>query len=1099
MIEELLNHPKVKELQDCLKQGDHVLIEELWNAPKALIAALAVQETGKHALILTGGSQEEGRLYHDFPFFSSAPLLDFPAWETLPSENISPSPDTVGERYKVLREISTTQKPHIIISGLQACLQTLIPPQNFQSLYLTLHKGQTYSFNGLIERLNEMGYQRVPVAADKGEYAVRGGIIDVFPVASPDPFRIEFWGDEIESLRIFDPIGQRSVKPVEQIEVTPAQEMELLNKSSHVSTILDYLGPHTIVIFDDLLALEDRYTSLIKICGSPTRTFQSIEQLFQQLESLQKIYWSKQPIEDLTEVKVKQTKGYYSENAPMHSLNFNMFDKELSAKRWASPFVPLIDYLMPERDEEREVSGDELLQGLSTLSDDSKIHFLCATELEENSLKQKIAQKELRLPTATVYEHGYLSSGLALPKDRFLLIPYTEVSHRYKLRRQKLRSTYHTPPSESIHLIPGDIVVHLNHGIGRFLGLEKKLNHTGAMSEFFIIEYAENGKLYVPLNQAHLITKYVGSHDEIPSLHSIGSTRWKNTREKTHQAIIGYAKDLLHLYAQRSMKEGMIYPEDSTEMVDFEEDFPYIETEDQLQAIENIKQDMQSTKSMDRLICGDVGYGKTEVAMRAAFKAVVDGHKQVAVLVPTTVLAMQHYENFCERMANFPIRVGVVSRFKTAKETRETLKQVAQGSIDILIGTHRIISQDVVFHDLGLVIIDEEHRFGVKAKEHLKKIKTGVDCITLSATPIPRTLYMSLVGARDMSVINTPPQDRLPITTVIAEPGDMVFKNALLRELARDGQAYVIHNRVETIHGLASKIKELLPQARVVVGHGQMSADELDTVFHAFKRGAADILVATTIVESGIDIPNANTILIDRADQFGLADLYQLRGRVGRWNRRAYAYFLVPNLRALPLLARKRLHALADACGYGGGMKLAMSDLEIRGAGNILGTEQSGHVSAIGFHFYCKLLKRTIQALQGQISGSLTETKLEFQYDASLPEDYINEVSLRMEVYQRLGEALTNDEVGAVEQELKDRFGPLPEQTKWLLALTRLRVFASSRGYLSLKFAPLSITVEWKQGKQTLTHKILVKSAKTPAALEQSAKQALENWEKSRS
>lgn len=1100
MIEEILNHPKVKELQESLTRGDQILVEELWNSPKALIASLAIQATGKHVLILTGGSQEESRLYHDFPFFSSAPLLDFPAWETLPSENISPSPDTVGERYKVLREITTTKTPHIIISGLQACLQSLIPPQNFNTLYLTLKKGDSYSFDQLIQRLNEMGYQRVSVAADKGEFAVRGGIIDVFPVASPDPFRIEFWGDEIESLRIFDPIGQRSIKPVEQIEITPAQEMELLQKAAKVSTILDYLGPNTIVIFDDLLALEDRYSSLIKICGSPTRSFQSIEQLFQQIDPLQKIYWSRQPIEELTEVKIKNSKGkgFYSENAPMHTLNFNMFNKELAAKRWVSPFVPLIDYLMPERDEEKEVSGEELLQGLATLAADSKLHFLCASELEENTLKQKIAQKELKLPQQTFYEQGYLSSGLALPREHFLVVPFTEVSHRYKLRRQKLRSTYHTPPSESIHLIPGDIVVHLNHGIGRFLGLEKKLNHNGVLSEFFLIEYAENGKLYVPLNQAHLVTKYIGSQDELPSLHSIGSSRWKKTKERTHEAIIGYAKDLLHLYAQRSIKEGIVYPKDSPDMLDFEGDFPYIETEDQLHAIESIKQDMQSTKSMDRLVCGDVGYGKTEVAMRAAFKAVIDGQKQVAVLVPTTVLAMQHYENFCERMANFPIRIGVLSRFRSPKEIRETLEQASKGTLDILIGTHRIISQDVVFRDLGLVVIDEEHRFGVRAKEHLKKLKMGVDCITLSATPIPRTLYMSLVGARDMSVINTPPQDRLPITTVIAEPSDLVFKNALLRELARDGQAYVIHNRVETIHGLASKIKELLPQARVVVGHGQMSADEIDTVFHAFKRGAADILVATTIVESGIDIPNANTILIDRADQFGLADLYQLRGRVGRWNRRAYAYFLVPNLKTMPLLARKRLHALAEACGYGGGMKLAMNDLEIRGAGNILGTEQSGHVSAIGFHFYCKLLKRTIQALQGQISGSLTETKLEFQYDASLPETYVNEISLRMEIYQRLGEALSDGDVEAVEQELKDRFGPLPEQVKWLLALTRLRVFASMRGFTSLKFAPLSLTVEWKQGKQTLSHKILLGQVKTPDALEKSTKQALEKWEKER-
>nr|WP_249274186.1 transcription-repair coupling factor [Parachlamydia sp. AcF125] len=1086
------------ELQEALQQGDSVLIEELWNAPKALIASFALQLTGKHILILTGGSQEESRLYHDFPFFSKAPLLEFPAWETLPSENIAPSPDTVGERYKALRQVSVASQPHIIISGLQACLQSLIPPQNFDSLYLTLKKGETFSFENLIQRLQAMGYRRAAVAADKGEFAVRGGIIDIFPVASPDPFRLEFWGDELESLRLFDPIGQRSIKPIEQIEITPAQEMELIQQSSKLSTILDYLGPQTIVIFDDLLALEDRYSSLIHICGAPTRSFQGIDNFFNQIAPLQKIYWSRQPIEELTEVKLHQAKekGFYSENAPMHALSFSMFNKNLVAKRWLSPFVPLIDYLLPFREEEQEVSGNEILEGFTHIPREASLHFLCASELEENTLKQKIAQKSIQLPLQTIYQEGYLSSGLVLPQEQLLVIPFTEVSHRYKLRRQKLRSTYHTPPSEAYHLIPGDMVVHLNHGIGRFLGIEKKLNHNGVLSEFFLIEYAENGKLYVPLNQAHLVTKYIGSSDELPSMHTLGSTRWKKTKEKTEEAIVGYTKDLLQLYASRSLEVGAIYPPDSADMQAFEKDFPYQETEDQLQAIANIKEDMQSAKTMDRLICGDVGYGKTEVAMRAAFKAVVDGHKQVALLVPTTVLAMQHYESFIERMSNFPVRIGVLSRFRTAKETKQTLEQVAKGSIDILIGTHRLISKDVVFHDLGLLIIDEEHRFGVKAKEHLKKIKMGVDCLTLSATPIPRTLYMSLVGARDMSVINTPPQDRLPITTVISEPSDHVFKNSLLRELSRDGQAFVIHNRVETIFEVAAKIKKLLPQARVVVGHGQMSADEIDAVFHAFKSGSADILVSTTIVENGIDIPNANTILISRADQFGLADLYQLRGRVGRWNRRAYAYFLVPSLNSLPSLARKRLQALAQACGYGGGMKLAMHDLEIRGAGNILGTEQSGHVAAIGFHFYCKLLRRTVQTLQGELSPGICETKLEFHYDACLPEDYVNEVSLRMEIYQRLGEALALSDVELIEQELKDRFGPLPTQVQWLLALTRIRVFASQRGYLLLKFDKLALSIEWKKGKHTLSHKILLGKIKTAEELERVTKQALEKWEK---
>jgi transcription-repair coupling factor (superfamily II helicase) len=709
---------------------------------------------------------------------------------------------------------------------------------------------------------------------------------------------------------------------------------------------------------------------------------------------------------------------------------------------------------------------------------------LCANEVEEANLHKRLLDSNVTPPKRTFYHIGYLSSGLVIQDIDTVLFPLTEITHRYKMRRQKLRSTYHTSPAETFDLLPGEMVVHLNNGIGRYLGMEKRPNHLGIISEFFTIEYADHAKLYVPLNQAHLLTKYVGSNEEIPKLHTIGSLRWKKTREQTERAILGYASELLQNYAQRAIAHGFVYPSDSPDQNSFEEEFPFVETEDQLTAIANIKEDMMSAKAMDRLICGDVGYGKTEVAMRAAFKAIIDGRKQVAVLVPTTVLAMQHYENFVERMSNFPINVGVLSRFRSPKQIKETLQGLAQGTVDIVIGTHRIISEDVKFKELGLVIIDEEQRFGVKAKEHLKKIKVGVDCLILSATPIPRTLYMSLIGARDMSVINTPPQDRLPIKTIITEPTDQTLQNALLRELSRDGQAFVIHNRVETIYGVANRLKTLLPQARILVAHGQMHNDEIDAAFHAFKNGQADILVATTIVENGIDIPNANTILIDRADQFGLATLYQLRGRVGRWNRRAYAYFLVPNLRTLPEVTRKRLQALAEAGGYGGGMKVAMRDLEIRGAGDILGTEQSGHVSSIGFHLYCKLLKRSIQTLQGKVPSIIADAKIEFPIDARLPEEYINEVILRMEIYQRLGEALSWEEVDTIWAEVLDRFGPAPKPAEWLYHLTRIRVFASRHGFTLLKQEKLALTIEKNKGKDSVIRKILAPKYKSPQEME---------------
>lgn len=1087
MNNEILQSAKIVELQKELQSGESVLVEDLWNSTKALIAALAQQATGKHVLILTGASQEEIRLFHDFSFFTECPVVDFPAWETMPSENIPPSPDIVGERYEVLSQIASSSQPMIILSGLQACLQKLIPPSRFHDLYLHFSIGNAPSYENLITKLKSMGYQKSPVASDKGEFAIRGGIIDVFPVSSPDPFRFEFWGDDLESIRIYDPIGQKSVKPVQEVKITPAQEMEFLHETHHLSTILDYLGPNTIVMYDDLLALEDRYVSLVHICGTPTGSFSSIETFLDAVKPLQKIFLSQQPIEELSEVHLegKLKRNYYSELAPMHGVSFQMFNRTLHAKRWMHPFLTVCERLFPDDANPEDKTGQEILEGLGKLhNSDIHLHVLCSTELEETSLMKKLQDFAIALPKHTAFHLAYLSNGLFLRDVNMMILPTSEITKRYKIRRQKQRSTYHSVPSEVYDLSPGELVVHFNNGIGRFLGLEKRPNHQGVLSEFFVIEYADNAKLYVPLNQAHLVSKYIGSSEELPNLHTLGSARWKKAKEATERAILEYASDLLELYAKREMKGGFSYNEDSPDLFAFEEDFPFVETEDQLSAIAAIKEDMRSNKSMDRLVCGDVGYGKTEVAMRAAFKAVADGRKQVAVLVPTTVLAMQHYENFVERFHNFPINISVLSRFRSARQIKETIEGVSKGSVDILIGTHRIISEDVSFKDLGLIIIDEEQRFGVKAKEHLKKIKVGVDCLTLSATPIPRTLYMSLIGARDMSVINTPPQDRLPITMIIAEAHDQVLKNALLRELARDGQAYVIHNRVETIYEYANRIKKLLPNARVVIGHGQMHADEIDTVFHAFKSGNADILVATTIVENGIDIPNANTILIDRSDRFGMADLYQLRGRVGRWNRRAYAYFLVPSQRSLPEIVRKRLDALAKSSGYGGGMKVAMRDLELRGAGNILGIEQSGHISAIGFHLYCKLLKRTILALQGKAPSIITDTKMEFTVDARLPEDYVNETSLRMEIYQRLGEAITFEDVDLIWDEVKDRFGIPPEPAEWLYYLTKLRVFASQQGYSLLRQDKISITAEKQKGKDVVTKKILINKLKIPSDVE---------------
>ena len=514
------------------------------------------------------------------------------------------------------------------------------------------------------------------------------------------------------------------------------------------------------------------------------------------------------------------------------------------------------------------------------------------------------------------------------------------------------------------------------------------------------------------------------------------------------------------MQAERAVKGGFSCPPDSFEVGEFDEAFAYIPTEDQVKATSEIKTDLMTPESMDRLLCGDVGYGKTEVAMRAAFKVVADGKKQVAVLVPTTVLALQHYETFKERMALFPVNIAIISRFQTAKENKETLLKVAEGKVDILIGTHRMIGKDVIFKNLGLVVIDEEQRFGVRAKEKLKAFQVGVDSLSMSATPIPRTLYLSLVGARKLSVINSPPGDRLPIKSLLVDREESLIKNAILRELSRDGQVYFVHNRVETIYKVAEELEKLVPAAKVGVVHGQLESDQIDDVFHAFKHGELNVLVATTIIESGIDIPNANTIFIDRADTFGISDLYQLRGRVGRWNKTAYAYFMIPKNRQLPEISQKRLNALVETSGFGGGMKLAMRDLELRGAGDILGVQQSGHVSSIGFHLYCKLLKRTIEALKHEAPTTFLETRLEFNYDAKLSSTYIPDSSLRLEIYHRLGEATTYEEIDNIFAELKDRFGKPPNSVNWLYHMTRIRVFANKLNYTTLKFLTHTLATE---------------------------------------
>ena len=1010
--------PSVKSwpLKSALTDHPATVIDSVWTAAKAYILSQAPQT---NILIISSDNQ----LIDDLAFFTDKKIFDFPAWETLPGENIPPSKDIVGKRLEILGQLEH-HKNKIIVTSLQGALQEV--PAKVETT--TWKQGQELTFETVPDLLSALGYERTAIVSDKGQFAVRGGIIDIFPLNAAAPYRLEFFGDAIDEIRTFDSASQKSTGKTDHITLTPATEQKT------TAQLLDYLPEDTLVVFDDLVNLEDHLVML----GL------SIDPL---LNHPKKLYFTPQSLEELSPVK---------------NDTFEVFSKTLTAHRLHHPMTPI----------------DQPIIALQDMPASTSIRFVTANASEERALKDQLPQ----IKAKTTFETGYLSSGIVFPDH--IIYPYTEISHRPKLRRTQWRTSYHTPPSEFHELAIGDLVVHFHNGVGKYLGIESQKDHTGEKTEFMTIEYSGNSKLFVPLSQAHLISRYIGAREEHPPLDAIGGKKWHAAKVKAQQAIIGYARELLEVQAQRTLHGSEPYGPDSEDMQLFESIFPFTPTEDQLLATQAIKDDMLSEKAMDRLVCGDVGYGKTEVAMRAAVKTVLDGHKQVAVLVPTTVLAMQHYETFKDRMAEFPIRVGVLSRFVPAKQIKKTLQDLETGAIDIVIGTHRIISKDIQFKNLGLVIIDEEQRFGVRAKEHLKKIKHGINCLTMTATPIPRTLYMSLSGARDLSTINTPPLDRLPIKTIIAERDNDTIKNALRRELARGGQAYFIHNRVESIFKIAADLQKLVPAAKIIVAHGQMSSDEIDTAFHRFKKGEADILVATTLVENGIDIPNANTILIDRSHTFGLSDLYQLRGRVGRWNKASYAYFLVPEKRTLPEHAQKRLQALVESSSFGGGMKLAMRDLEIRGSGDILGTQQSGHLSQIGFHLYCKLLKRAMHALKTKKPASFIETKLEFPLPANLPASYIPETPIRLEIYHRLGDATTLSDIDAISSELTDRFGTPPPPVLWLIALTRIRLKAQSLHYTLLKFTNTTLTTDQQRGKKTTRQTYKLPALKSPEALE---------------
>ncbi len=1065
------------------------LLEELDETQKSLLIFLLYQNVEKDILIISDGLRRNF-LFENLSFFlPEEKILQFPALEGVSLEEASVDVDILGKRIQILDFLKNNKgkSNFVILSPLQSILQKTIPANEINDCIYRWELKTNFDFNKIEEFLNFLGYKKVSTVFNKGEFAVRGGIIDLFSPVSYNPCRIEFVGNEINSIRTFDCSSQRSLSKESYIMIVPADEEKMINLVGEGS-FLEYLEKEPILIFDGLTQIENSYIALKNNKLYSKYYSFTLSDFFNKEINCSKIYFSDQKINELSSVKVL----HKDQNKFFNEIEFEFFNEKIIAQLFFHSFHTISNYFYIDVLDEKSIELKDYLNKF--LQRKIKIIFVVENNREKETILALISKDNMSL---IEFEKGGLTSGFVISDMPIAIIPFSEFTHIKKISRPKWRdSTYKYLPEAEFHKLEiGEYVVHFHSGIGKYLGIERQIDNKGKENEFLLIEYADNAKLFVPISQSYLISKYIGAKEQrAPNINELGSKKWQKTKLTAQKQIKGYACELLNIYAERSVRKGICYPKDSSLFIEFEKSFPYTETDDQKNAINLVKEDMTSIKSMDRLICGDVGYGKTEVAMRAACKAVLDGKKQVILLVPTTILAMQHYDSFRERAYAFPINIAALSRFNTPTVNKNILKKVENGEIDILIGTHRILSKDVFMKDLGLVIIDEEQRFGVKAKEHLKKIKKNVDCLTLSATPIPRTLYISLMKIRDLSTINTPPQDRLPVKTFLMEEEEGIIKSAILQELSRQGQVFIIHNRVDSIMKKKQYIQQLIPSAKIAVVHGQMKSNEIDKIFHEFKSAKTDILVATTLIENGIDIPNANTIIIYRADNFGLSDLYQLRGRVGRWNRTAYAYFIVPKNKELKEITKKRLSALLESTGYGGGMKIAMRDLEIRGAGDLLGTKQSGEVSSIGFHLYCRLLKKAIASMTNKKDFNIMDVIFEFPFEAKLTNAYVPDTNLRMEIYYRLGDIDNLKDLEKLFDELKDRFGStLPHQVIWLYHMTKVRIFAAMNHFIFLKIQRTHFIMEQKIQDKVLKKTIKIEILKNPKDMEEYLIEALKN------
>lgn len=1064
-----------------------------------VIHKILKEEAKGQCLVVVPSYIRAKRLATDLSFFVEKNVYVLPAEEEGFVRFEAKNHDQLFQRLKILKALRTGEDC-IVVAPATGAIRKLPPHQTYDGSSLRITCGDDLDLEQVKEKLTLMGYERVVQVESKGEFSIRGFIIDIFTADGEYPYRIELFDTEVDSIRSFDLESQRSIENLTYIEAYPAESIlkdrdafhratekikkayagqirkftadscseEELERGRNLETRrnqlveftencmnLQQLENYLYYFYDETEHIWDYMTDPVIMIDDPARVLESLETRDKETsEDFKTLLERGQAVP--AELKNFSNKNDYLELYGMETAYlFTPFQKTLKGVEKLAEIRNYVSKPTLVFNGKMDLLETEIK---NYLKNDYKVTIVCANQERVQNMEEFLERIDVK--SRVWVKQGELTGGIDFPEEKFCFIWDGDIFGTVKKKRKKKASHSMGQPIKSFaDMQQGDYVVHENHGIGKYVGIEQ-LTVQNVQKDYLKIKYSGKDILYVPVEQMDLVQKYIGGDTSSPKLNKLSGSEWKVTKAKAKAAIANMAQELLEISAARQMEKGHAFSPDTVWQKEFEDSFPYAETDDQLRCIEEIKKDMEKEQSMDRLLCGDVGFGKTEVAARAMFKAASDG-KQVAVLVPTTILANQHYYNLKERFEKFPFKVELLSRFRSEAQQKKVLEGLAAGSVDVVIGTHRLLSKDVKYKDLGLLVIDEEQRFGVQHKEVIKQIKKNVDVLTLSATPIPRTLHMSLTGIKDMSLIEEPPEERYPVQTYVMEQEDIMIREAIERELDRGGQVYVVYNRVKGINKIASYIEALVPDAKVAIGHGQMNEHRLEEIIMDFVDGGSNVLVATTIIESGIDIPNVNTMIILDADRFGLSQLYQLRGRVGRSNKMAYAYLMFQKDKSLTEVAEKRLRAIKEFTEFGAGFKVAMRDLEIRGAGNLLGTEQSGHMMDIGYELYCKLVDDAVRALNGEVvNPDREEASIELNVTALIPDRYISDEVLKLQMYKKIAGIMTDDQEDEIVDELIDRFGDIPRETMNLIAVSRIRSLAEK----------LCITRIHEEGGKVLFH-----------------------------